>query len=76
MFEVKTGDRVAYSAAWLRSIGCYSGDLPALRGEVLKVQPLGRQQLATVQWAGEDQPAKVLVTNLALVGPNARFCQC
>ena len=70
---IRPGAHVAYSAAWLRSIGCRTGDLPAARGTVTKIQQLGSLQLATVDWGSEDIPARVAVCNLALVGPNTKF---
>ncbi len=75
--SISPGDRVAYSAAWLQSIGAYTGELPQARGTVLRLQPIGQQQLAVVQWdQAADLPARVLVSNLAKVGPNSRFCAC
>ena len=74
--QIQVGDRVAYSAAWLRSIGCCTGELPQARGTVTSLQAIGKQHLATVQWDQPDLPAKVLACNLALVGPNTKFCSC
>lgn len=72
----RPGDRVAYSAAWLRSIGVHTGSLPAARGSVIDVQPLGDRQLVTVAWFEPCGHTKVIADNLAHVGPNSRFCQC
>lgn len=58
------GDRVAYSAKWLKSMGQFSGPLPALRGTVTSVEPFGGRALIGVAW---DGPAKVLDCNLTLV---------
>ncbi len=74
--QIQVGDRVAYSVQWLRSIGCYSGDLPQARGVVTGIQQRGGLELATVDWGTEDIPARVLISNLAIVGPNTRFCNC
>ena len=76
MAQIKIGDRVAYSAQWLRSIGCCTGDLPAARGVVTAIQQLGSLQLATVDWGTDEIPARAAVCNLALVGPNTKFCSC
>ena len=75
-FQVQRGDRVAYSAAFLRSIGCQTGELPQVRGVVTAVQPLGDRQLVTIDWGTDAAPAKVMACNLARVGPNNRFCAC
>lgn len=76
-FQVQAGDRVAYSVAFLRSIGSYSGDMPQLRGEVIAITELAAdRQLATVRWDGEPEPQRVLAFNLAHVGPNSRFAAC
>ena len=75
-FRVKVGDHVAYSAAWLQSVGMLTGDIPHARGVVTKVQPLGDRQLVSIKWDKEDVPTKVMSCNLAIVGPNSRFCAC
>lgn len=74
--SIKPGDRVAYSAQFLRSIGAYTGDLPHARGVVESVQVLGNCQLVTVRWDDTELPGRVLACNLAKVGPNSRFCAC
>lgn len=75
------GDRVAYSAAFCRSIGDYT-DTPHWRGTVEDVkEPLkcGARTLhrIVVRWDGEyGGPSAILAENLAHVGPNLRFCEC
>ena len=69
-------NRVAYSAAFLRSIGAITGDMPQRRGTVIDIVPVGRRRMAKVQWDDEQEPKLVCVGNLAKVGPNSRFCQC
>ena len=65
---MKTGDRVAYKAAFLRSIGAYTGDLPAGRGTITEIEPCGTLQLARVRWdRGLDLPTRINVKNLTLV---------
>ena len=50
------GDKVAYSARFLRSTGQYTGDIPFLRGEIVAVEPLGEPQLCTIQWSLDGKP--------------------
>lgn len=63
----KPGDRVAYSRAWLRSIGAYTDKLPFARGTVTALTPLGETTLATVHWGDDDIPPRVNVLNLVKV---------
>lgn len=62
----KEGQRVRYSTAWLQSTGTVTGAIPFARGEVVKLEPFGRdgKQLATVNWNDPDVPKKVLADNL------------
>ena len=76
-FQLQPGDRIAYSAAFLRSIGCQTGELPAARGTVEAIENLGSTQLARIAWDRPDNlPQRVAVANLAKVGANSRFCSC
>lgn len=75
-FEVQPGDRIAYSAQFLRSINELSGDLPAARGTVIAIERLGVVQLARIAWDQPDLPTRANVQNLAHVGPNRRFASC
>lgn len=61
------GDTVAYRADFLRSIGCYTGDMPQARGVVTDLVPLGETTLAKIEWDLEDLPEKVNVKNLSRV---------
>lgn len=62
---IQVGDTVAYSAAFLRSIGCYSGDMPQARGQVTALVPVGKDVLlAEITWDLPDLPARVNVKNL------------
>ena len=69
------GDRVAYSAAWLRSTGNMVGDLPRLRGSVVAVQPFSDKQLVVIAWDNyrvqseyhDDGLGRVISPNLTLV---------
>lgn len=53
------GDRVAYSAAFLRSTAMHTGDMPFLRGSVVAVMPFGGGQLCTIAWSLHAKPYKV-----------------
>lgn len=67
---IALGDKVAFSAAFLRSTGQFSGPKPALRGIVAALEDLGGCVLASVQWTdGTESRANVL--NLARVGSPA-----
>ena len=71
MRALQIGDKVAYSASFLRSIGCFTGDMPHTRGIITDIQPIGERQLVTVNWDCEDIPPKVISANLARVGTPA-----
>jgi hypothetical protein len=71
---INVGDRVAFSAAFLRSTGQYTGDVPFLRGEVTGVSlDIPGCRLLIVEWDREwDRDAStvnaanlVLKTNIA-----------
>lgn len=64
---IKTGDRVAYSARFLRSIGAYTGDLPFARGTVTEIKKLGETTIAVIDWGNEEMASKVNVVNLCRV---------
>lgn len=70
------GDKVAYSVDFLRSIGVFTGDMPAARGVIENITELGQTKLATIKWDSEEIPPKVNVKNLAKVGLNTKFCKC
>lgn len=72
----KVGDKVAYSVQFLKSIGESHGDMALGRGVVSNVRKFGRANLVTIDWQNVDLPVNVLDANLALVGPNTRFCEC
>ena len=69
------GDRVAYSANWLRSTGNYTGDLPRLRGTVRETQKFDDNQLCVIEWDNykikseyhDDGFGRVIAFNLTLV---------
>ena len=73
--KITIGDRVAYSATFLRSIGCYSGDMAHARGTVSAMLPFGNRFVAIIEWDRPDIPAKVVTANLAKVGSPAMNAQ-
>ena len=72
----KPGDKVAYTWMFLESIFESHGEMARWRGEVKSVIPFSeRGKIIEVQWE-PDNVMRVLDSNLALVGPNMRFCKC
>ena len=70
--ELNVGDAVAYSRAFLQSIGAYTSDMPRAKGKVTGQVPVGRELvLAEVTWDRADLPARVNVKNLCRVGSRA-----
>jgi hypothetical protein len=70
--DLEVGDRVAYSRAFLRSIGAFAGDMPHARGEITGLVPVGREViLAEVSWDRAELPARVNVKNLCRIGIRA-----
>lgn len=68
---VDTGDRVGYSARFIRSVQAH--ELADRRGTVVEIRRRGRTTVARVRW--DDCPDEVtgaLVQNLAVPG-SARF---
>ena len=59
---------------FLRSIASSHSNLARARGVAVGVEPLGRLSLVRVDWGDPEIPEKVLSSNLALVGPNRKFC--
>ena len=72
------GDKVAYSVQFLKSIGESHGDMAQGRGAVKSIKSYGNTAsplvLIEIDWNIGDLPAKVAAPNLAIVGPNRRFC--
>ena len=65
---IHAGDRVRYTAKWLRSTGNQTGDLPFARGTVLDIVGVGPDlYLAEVIWDDPDIPPRVRDTNLEMV---------
>jgi hypothetical protein len=72
MNALQIGDKVAYSVQFLRSIGCFYGDMPAAQGTIIELRSWGETTLARIDW-NIDCPKLVNVVNLTRVGPNSRF---
>ena len=64
---IRIGDRVAYSASFLRRTGQFTGDAPHARGVVHNLVALGSTTLADIEWGRPDLPARVNVANLSRV---------
>ena len=76
--NLQVGERVAYSAAFLRSTGQVVGPAGARRGVIIGFDVLSRDTtLARIEWEGEPprqddgEPWRVNVLNLARVGSAA-----
>lgn len=65
--DIRPGDRVAYSAKFLRSIGCQTGPMPFARGRVIVMRHYAGATLATVAWNDRSMPDGVNVANLIAV---------
>ena len=76
--KFKTGDKVAYSVQFLKSIGeSPTSELCHCRGVITELKEYGPKfTLATIRWDDPNIPEKVNCFNLAKVGPNSKFCQC
>lgn len=76
--EITPGTKVAYSVQFLKSVGMSHSYLARARGVVTEIIPLGSTSLAAIAWEpldSEELPARVNTFNLAVVGPNLKFCQ-
>lgn len=70
MRAIQEGDRVAYSATFLRSIGCQTGPACFVRGVVTAVRQYGGRSgptIATVRWDDPAEGDAVNVVNLVRV---------
>jgi hypothetical protein len=76
MKQIEVGDKAAYSAKWLRSTGQIAGDIGHARGVVMEIKAHTKTfVLATVDWGTDEFPNKILLVNLAKIGPNGEFWQ-
>lgn len=65
--KIKVGDTVAISARFLRSISCFTGDMPQARGTVKELRQVGDVTIAVVDWGRWEIEPKVHVANLSRV---------
>lgn len=72
---MKIGDKVAYSVQFLESIGACHTEIARWRGTVIGAQKLGDRTLVKVRW-DPDNVMNITEQNLAIVGPNTKFCKC
>jgi hypothetical protein len=72
--EIKAGDRVQYSATFLRSIGVCTGELCFATGTVTEVERHGGTTLATIDWTISRMPQTVNVANLVNVADKHLEC--
>ena len=73
----KVGDKVAYSAQWLKNTGQQTGDIGFARGVITGFTELSKEcVLAEVNWGSDEFPKRVNTKNLAKVGPNPKFANC
>ena len=63
--KLKVGDRVRYSAMFLRSTGQYTGEVPFAKGRIVGFDDLGPgTKLAEIEWENCDCPRRVNAFNL------------
>jgi hypothetical protein len=72
--DIRPGARVAYSAKFLRSIGCQTGPMPFARGRVIVMRHYAGATLATVAWNDPAMPDSVNVANLIAVADIGLEC--
>jgi hypothetical protein len=70
IMPLQIGDKVQYSAKFLRSISCYTGELPFAQGEITELTgKVGEEyRIATIRWINAFAPDKVNVANLVKIG--------
>lgn len=69
---VRVGDEVAYSKQFLKSIACYTGDMPRAKGKIAALKELSPEvTLATIEWDRDGLPERVNVRNLVKVSSPA-----
>ena len=61
------GDKVAFSAAFLRSTGQFTGKVPKMRGTITAMTPMSGRALCAIAW-DNGQETRALDSNLARVG--------
>ena len=75
MTKFTIGSKVAYSVQFLKSIGMSHSHMAHARGTITAIDTFGnRLKLARIDWKDPEIPERVTLFNLAIVGPNRRFC--
>jgi hypothetical protein len=64
------GQRVKYSAKWLKSMGIHSGDMCFCEGTITGMKKYGSSgfTIATIDWKNPEIPEKVNIKNLTIKG--------
>ena len=63
MTSPKVGQRVAYSAKFIRTAGGYSKDIADMRGTIVEVKgKVGGSTLVKVAWEGDEEPTRGALT--------------
>jgi hypothetical protein len=68
------GDKVAYSAQFLRSTGMQCGPVAAARGKLTAIKPLASLELAVVDWDDADIPVRGEPGKPRQGRPQCAFC--
>ena len=74
--SIQAGDRVQYSARWLRSTGTHAGPICFVVGTVQTIRGYGSGcRIATVSWDDDPgEPLPVAVANLVTVADKHLEC--
>ena len=72
--EIQAGDRVQYSATFLRSIGTYTGEICFAAGTVREVERHGGTTIAVIDWTIARMPRCANVANLVAVADKHMEC--
>ena len=63
-FDIQVGDKVGYSAAFLRSVSGH-GSTGRRRGVVTALEPLGEKTLVLIAWNDDpENPTRALAENI------------
>lgn len=63
--NLKVEDKVRFSTSFLRSIGCFLGEMPLAKGSIKKIKVLEAGCiLAEIEWQNYDGSRKVNIKNL------------
>jgi hypothetical protein len=72
--EIQPGDRVQYSATFLRSIGTHAGELCFAAGTVAEVERHGGTTIAVIDWTIARMPRCANIANLVRVADKHLEC--